>query len=143
VALGGPAGDTGRAMSQENVEIVRATWEQFARGDFSAFADLPDDFEFVTSPEVPDAGTYHGAAAIEWMTAWVESFDGHTMQATEIIDCGENVLVTFLQRGRPRGSQTVVEGRWSGVVTLHEGEFARVAVFPERAQALEAVGLEE
>ena len=77
------------------------------------------------------------------MTAWVESFDGHTMQATEIIDCGENVLVTFLQRGRPRGSQTVVEGRWWCVVTLHEGEFARVAVFPERAQALEAVGLRE
>src|SRR6476646_4455271 len=91
-----PSRDTGRAMSQENVEVVRAQWEQFARGDFSAWADLPDDFEFVTSPEVPDAGTYRGAAAIEWMTAWVESFEGHTMRATEISDCGERVLVAFL-----------------------------------------------
>jgi len=130
-------------MSQENVQIVRAQWEQFARGDFSAWADLPDDFEFVTSPEVPDAGTYRGAAAIEWMTAWVESFEGHTMRATEISDCGERVLVAFLQRGRPRGSQTAVERRSWCVVTLREVEFARVAVFPERAQALEAVGLRE
>jgi ketosteroid isomerase-like protein len=43
-------------MSQENVEVVRAAFEQFARGDFSAWADLPDDFEFVTSTELPDAG---------------------------------------------------------------------------------------
>jgi cob(I)alamin adenosyltransferase len=35
--------DTERAMSQENVEAVRAAFEQYARGDFSAFADLPDD----------------------------------------------------------------------------------------------------
>jgi ketosteroid isomerase-like protein len=130
-------------MSQENVEIVRAMHEQFARGDFSWFADLADDFEFVTSPEVPDAGTYHGEAAQRWLTAWVESFGGHTIEATEIIDAGDKVFVAILQRGRVRGSQTVVEGRWWSVVTLREGVVARGEVFPERAQALEAAGLEE
>jgi ketosteroid isomerase-like protein len=60
-------------MSQENVEIVRAMYEAFARGDFSGWAELPNDFEFVASPELPDAGTYRGEAAIRWMTGWVES----------------------------------------------------------------------
>ena len=130
-------------MSQEHVEIVRGMYEQFARGDFSAWADLPADVEFVTSPEVPDAGTYRGEAAIRWMTAWVESFEGHTMEATEIIGAGDKVLVAILQRGRPRGSQTVVEGRWWVVHTLRGGEIVRAEVVQERAHAFEAAGLRE
>jgi ketosteroid isomerase-like protein len=53
-------------MSQENVEATRAVYERFARGDFSWSADLADDFEYVTSPETPDAGSYRGEAARRW-----------------------------------------------------------------------------
>jgi ketosteroid isomerase-like protein len=131
-------------MSEENVAAVRAVYEEFARGDFGAWAELPDDFVFVASPELPDAGTYRGDAAVRWMTAWVESFEGHTIEATEIIDAGrDKVFVAILQRGRPRGSQTEVEGRWWVVMTLRGGEFVRTEVFPERAQTLEAAGLSE
>ena len=130
-------------MSQENVEKVRARYEQFARGDFSQIADVADDFELVTSPENPDAGTYRGEAGIRSMSAWVGSFEGLTIEATEIIDAGEKVVLAILQRGRPRGSQTVVEGRWWQVVTIHGGLPARIETFQERAQALEAAGLRE
>jgi ketosteroid isomerase-like protein len=130
-------------MSQENVEIVRAMFEQFSRGDFSSWADLPDDFEFVTSPELPDAGTYRGEAASRWMTAWMKSFEGLTIEATEAIDADDKVFVGILQRGRPRGSQAAVGGRWWVVVTLREGVIARVEAFPERTPALEAAGLRE
>ena len=109
----------------------------------SALGTFPDDFEFVASPELPDAGTYRGEEAIDWMTAWVESFKGHTIKATEIIDGGDKVFVAILQRGRPRGSQVVVEGRWWVVMTLGGGELARAEVFPERTHALEAAGLSE
>ena len=77
------------------------------------------------------------------MTAWVESFEGHTIEATEIIDAGDKVFVAILQRGRPRGSQTVVEGHWWSVLTVREGVLTRGEVFPERTQALEAAGLSE
>ena len=130
-------------MSQENVEIVRAMFEQFARGDFSALGDLPDDFEFVASRDLPDAGTYRGELAIRWMTAWVQSFEGHTIRATEIIDAGDKVLVAIFQRGRPRGSQTVVEGSGWVALSFRGGEIARAEGFPDRAEALEAAGLRE
>ena len=130
-------------MSRENVEVVRAGYERAARGDFSSFEDFADDFEFVTSPELPDAGTYRGEAAKEWIASWVGSFDGLTMEATEIIDAGDKVLVGIFQRGRPRGSETVVEGRWWQVMTFRDGLITRSELFPERAQALEAVGLRE
>ena len=105
-------------MSEENVEVVRAFYERFARGDFDALAGFSDDFEFVTSPELPDAGTYRG-------------------------DAGDKVVVAIFQRGNLRGSQTAVEGRWWQVVTLRGGEVAQVVTFQERAQALEAAGLSE
>ena len=108
-------------MSEQNVEIVRAFYERLARGDFNALTDVPGDFEFVTSPELPDAGTYRGEGAIRFMKTWVESFDQLTIEATEIIDAGDKVVVAILQRGRPRGSQTAVEGRWWQVVTLRGG----------------------
>jgi ketosteroid isomerase-like protein len=128
-------------MSKENVEIVRGFYEQFARGDFRAFAALPDDFVFVTSPELPDAGTYRGEAAIGFMKAWVESFEDLKIEATEVVDAGDKVVVALFQRGRPRGSRTAVEGRWWQVTTLRAGEIARSETFPDRAQAFEAAGL--
>jgi ketosteroid isomerase-like protein len=131
-------------MSEENVETVRAIYEQFARGDFSAWANLPNDFEFVASPEMPDAGTYRGQAASRFLMAWVDSFEGHTIKATEIFDGGgDKVFVEFLQHGRPRGSPAVLERRWWMVITFRGGVGVRGEVFPERAQALEAAGLSE
>jgi ketosteroid isomerase-like protein len=128
-----------------NVEAARATFEQFARGDFSPFAEFAEDFEFVTDPAMPDAGTYRGEAARRWTTAWVESFDQLTMEATEIIDAGDKVVVAILQRGRPPGSQAVVEGRWWQVLTFRHGEAqaVRSELFAKRAEALKVAGLLE
>jgi hypothetical protein len=73
-------------MSQENVEAMRSVYVRFAYGDFRALANLSDDVEFVVSPEAPDAGTYRGEAARQWLRAWVESFEPLTIEATEFID---------------------------------------------------------
>ena len=129
-------------MSEENVEIVRGFYEQAARGDFS-WIPADDDFVFVTSPEMPDAGTYRGAAAREWITAWVGSFADLTMETTEIIDAGGDVVVGILQRGRIRASEPPVEGRWWQVLTLRDGRVGVSRLFSNRGDALEAAGLEE
>ena len=47
-------------MSEENVELVRAVYERYARGECSYFAELGDEFEVVTTPDHPDGGTYRG-----------------------------------------------------------------------------------
>jgi ketosteroid isomerase-like protein len=129
-------------MSQENVEVLRRMFNRTAQGDFSRwFAEVADDFVFVASPELPDAGTYRGEDARQWTTAWVQSFEGHTIEAMDFTEAGDKVFFAILQRGRPRGSQIAVEGRWWVVSTFREGLIVRVEVFPERAAALEAAGL--
>jgi ketosteroid isomerase-like protein len=131
-------------MSQENVEIVREAYERAARGDFGGFFDpVTEDFVFITSPEVPDAGTYRGEAAIEWIRAWIGSFDELTIEATELIDAGDKVLVGILQKGRSQGSPQPVEGCWWQVATFRGDAISRAQLFSERAQALEAAGLSE
>ena len=131
-------------MSRENVETVRAIFEPLAHGDFSRWFDkVTADFVFVTSPEVPDAGTYRGEAARDWVMAWVESFEAHTIEASDFMDGGDKVFFAIFQRGRPRGSEVPVEGRWWVVMTLRGGAVARVEVFDQRGQALEAAGSRE
>ena len=130
-------------MSQENVDAVRVAYEQFGQGDFSAYAGLPDDFELVIAPEMPDAGSYRGAAARRWLTAWVESFEQLTQEAVEFIDAGDKVAIEFIQRGRPRGSDGAVELRSWAVIAIQAGRVARIELFLSRAEALEAAGLQE
>ena len=133
-------------MSQENVQALRAAFERYAHGDFSPIGALGDDFELVISPEAPDAGTYRGEEARRWLRAWVASFEEMTIEATEILDSGDKVLLGMTQRGRPPGVDphtALVEGHWWQVSTFREGEIVRAEMFPERAQALEAAGLGE
>jgi len=133
-------------MSREHVDALRAAYEQFAHGDFSAYSELPDDFELVLAPEMPDAGSYRGAAARRWLTSWVESFDRLTIEAVEFIDAGDQdagdrVMIELLQRGRLAGSDAAVELSTWAVSTAREGAAMRSELFLTRAEALEAAGL--
>ena len=131
-------------MSQETVDAFRAAFEQFARGDFSAFASLADEFELVLAPEMPDAGTYRGAVARVWLDAWVDSFDRLTFEPVEFSDVGDDrVLIEYIQRGWAAGSDVAVElVNWS-LATVRDGRVVRWQMFTDRAEALEAAGLEE
>lgn len=127
-------------MAQEAIDVSRAAFVQFADGDFTAAADLSDEFELVLAPEMPDAGTYIGAAAREWITAWVNSFDRLTQEPIEFVDAGgDQVLVEFVQRGWTAGSDVPVELRTWSLSTIKDGDFVRVQLF--RSAAFEATGL--
>jgi ketosteroid isomerase-like protein len=130
-------------MSQENIEVVGTLFEQFARGDFSAYSDLPDDFELVLASEMPDAGSYRGEAARRWLRSWVESFDRLTVEAIESVDAGEQVWTEMLQRAWLAGSDGAVELRTWSVSTFRNGAIVRWELFLTRAEALEAAGLSE
>lgn len=131
-------------MSQEAIDVSRAAFEQFSRGDFSAYANLLDEFELVLAPEMPDAGTYRGGAAREWITAWVNSFDRLTQQPVEYIDPGgQQVLIEFIQRGWTAGSDVPVETRTWAWWTVKDGNLIRTQLFQNRSDALEAANLEE
>ena len=128
-------------MSEENVELVRLAYERAARGDFAWIDEFPDEFVFVTSPDVPDAGAYRGQAAREWTKNWIGSFEGMTMEAVDITDAGDKVFLEIRQRGHAGGSEAAVQGSWWQVISFRQGVPIRSELYPDRAKALEVAGL--
>ena len=145
-----PARDTGRAMSRENVEIVRKAFEAEARRDLTTLHGLYDpqvEMDFSDSPFTDFAGAAPRRGLNEVRAAFRDfyaSFVDVESDVHDLIDAGEHVVSVFTYRGRGRTSG--IETAWkdmAGVWTLHAGKIVRVTWLRSREEALEAVGLRE
>ncbi|MEK6273654.1 MAG: nuclear transport factor 2 family protein [Actinomycetota bacterium] len=132
-------------MSRENVEAVRAVYERFSKGDFRASLDVVDPLVlFVQNPGFPEAGTYLGIARlVEYTRGFLEPWSRITIEAEDITDAGDSVVATVRQRGVGRESGAATEFRYFQVWSLRGRKVIRLENFRERAEALEAAGLEE
>jgi hypothetical protein len=135
-------------MSQENVEVVRSSFEAFARGDFDdAFSSYDPGAEWCTAVDEPDQQTYRGLAALNAFVEslaepWVDRF-GATMEFEGFIDGGDWVVVPWSAQVRGRGSGISIEISETYAVRVHEAKIVRVDEYRSKQQALEAVGLSE
>ena len=99
------ARDTGRAMSQENLDLVRAVHEGWARGDFSVGADrLALDFEWHQFPQAVEPGTRRGEEVGGALRKIFDVYEDVRVEAAEFVDAGDKVVVIGRTRGRPKGA---------------------------------------
>ena len=104
--LPGSARDTGRAMSQENVDAMRRGLEAWRGGDVKTVGALMEEFiapEFEIEPLYFD-GSYRGH---EGLGSWVgprDFWDEYRLETGELLDLGDHVLATSRVTGRGRGS---------------------------------------
>ena len=78
-------------MSEENVEIVKAAYEAFARGGLDRYMEhFADDVDYRAVEGAPDdRGPIHGKDALRaWLQDWIDMFDGFWMELVELIDAG-------------------------------------------------------
>ena len=131
-------------MSQENVEIVRAAIDAMNQRDLDGLmrdTDPEVEVDWSRSRGV-EAGIYRGYQAVRgfWNT-FLEVFDPIIISPEEFIECGEYVVVP--NRTRLWGRDGIkVEARYVAVVTLGNGSILEWRLYQERAEALEAVGIE-
>jgi ketosteroid isomerase-like protein len=129
-------------MSQENVEIVRASLNALDEGDAeTALSYFAEDVVF--QPLV--AGPYHGRAGVveQWLT-WMDEFDDYWFESEELIDAGDDLVVMlWRQGGEGKSSGIKVENRGATVFTVGDGVIRHARVFGERSEALEAAGLSQ
>jgi ketosteroid isomerase-like protein len=131
-------------MSQENVELVRRSFEAFARGDFdAAFKDHAPGIEWRTALDEPDSQTYRGIDSMDEFVAalaelWHERFGGQ-QRFEDFIDAGDWVVAPWSARlrGRHSGVEVVVHETYA--VLVSEGRIVRVEEYRTREEALEAV----
>src|SRR5436190_5158779 len=132
-------------MSQENVELVRAAFDAYFRGDMEAVLGLMDpEIVVMQPPEVPDGTTLHGHAGVmEAIAAWPEQWDDYQLEIVQIVDAGDHVAVRTHQRGRGKGSGVEVEDKIWFVAGFRNGRIADWRMFGAESEALEAAGLSQ
>lgn len=133
-------------MSQENVERLRAAFDDFFAGK-SIGTDLLDPSVEWDASElvlvVPDfSGMYRGIEGVrrfwrEWLAAW------QTVQAEyKLVDAGRSVVALIDQRMRGRSTGIEVPfGQYAQVYTFKDGLVVHWKAYLRQTDALQAVGL--
>jgi ketosteroid isomerase-like protein len=140
-----------RAVSEENVEIVRTLVEGFARRQHErAFEFYDPEIEWDASAlaaSMPDiAGVFHGHDGVRaywrnWLSAWSDL----QFEVADLLDAGDEVVL-LIRNQRQWGRSTGIEAEmpdYSMVFTLRDGKVVRWRLFPDYRSGLEAAGLSE
>ena len=102
------------------MEIVRAAYDAFERGDLDAVSQLQDPaMEWQTSAEDPDAATHRGRVAVRrYFEGYMETFPGLRAELEECIGAPDGrVFTTVRYTGRARASGMDMD--WRQSVGLH------------------------
>jgi ketosteroid isomerase-like protein len=130
-------------MSQQNVELVRAGFAAFERGDASQLLDLMAD-DLVVYRADPDGATFHGKGGYFEATAdWTEGFSDWSIVPEDFIDAGDFVVARVRQTARFEASGISVEGAFWFVFEVNGTKVTKMSFYTRRSEALEAVGLLE
>jgi ketosteroid isomerase-like protein len=131
-------------MSQEDVELVRRSFEAWQRDDLDTWLSCQDpDIEWdVAVRQVEGAGSvYRG---VEGMRAFWAAFRDFSVESDELRDVGAGrVVVVGHIRFRGPTSGIEVDGPFAEIFSVRDGKIFRVIDYFTHREALEAVGLEE
>jgi ketosteroid isomerase-like protein len=132
-------------MSLENVEIVRRAIAAYNRRDFEAMRELnhPDvELDWSASRGLR-AGVYRGLEEVFGVYRdYLGTFEEVVIEPDQFIEAGDSVVVpnTAQVRGRD-GIETVARSAF--IFELRGGRIARIRLYQEPREALEAAGLRE
>jgi ketosteroid isomerase-like protein len=134
--------NTARAMSQENVEIVRASLEAWNGRDMDALRERYAE-DVVTWPPAgwPEEGPFVGRDTV--MAQWERMrglWDEEMEMLADYIDAADRVAVRMTWRDR--GGSGADSGA-TAIFTIRGGRIRVAEFFWDHAEALEAVGLLE
>jgi ketosteroid isomerase-like protein len=128
------------ATSEARKALAQGGMEAFNAGDVPRMlAALSDDVEVYASPEMANAGSYHGHDGfVSWVTAWTEAWEEVTAEVTDNSPVGErHVVTTIFQQGRGRdGIELSMQLAFLFDVN-DQGECTYLAMIPTPEEAVE------
>ena len=106
---------------------------------------LDPEVRFDLSERVFNPGIYEGHDGFRRFVQEIdEVWEDFRIEPLEFIDAGEDkVVVSYLVRGRGKGSGVDVELPSTSVYTLRRGKLIEARMYREHRKALEAAGLQE
>jgi uncharacterized protein len=133
-------------MSEDNVELVRAAYAAFNRRDFEAVSEfLHPELEWHPYLGAVEGSIYRGRDAVVKMWSDLDDSFGGTLRVepSEVIDCGEQIVVVIEARATGSGSGAEVHQSWVQLATIRDGLICHVEPYPDRSSAFKAAGLQE
>jgi ketosteroid isomerase-like protein len=134
-------------MSEENVALVEAAMNVFARDGLDAWSDYwTDDIEYrAVEGALDDRGPMHGMEAFRaYVQDWLDMFDDFKTEPVELIDAGGDQVIAVLRNsGRAKQSGVETDLTFAVVLKIRDGQLARGREYWTREEALEAAGLAE
>jgi len=137
-------------MAQENVELIRRLFEATAHRDSATVLSLYDpeaEWDVTrTHGGLMRHDIYRGHEGLRrYFREWDEVFDRPTYEVEELFDVGDDEVVSVVAvRGRGRESGVAVAwAQRAGLWKIRDAKIVSVIWFPNRDEALEAVGLRD
>ncbi len=131
-------------MSQENVEIVRASWAAYAVGDYGAsLGAYAEDTVWDDTRYRPDGAVHVGLGAlVDVVRTWLGAWERYETQVEDVLDAGgDQVAVVARETGEGKGGGVQLTNRWGVVATVRDRKIVHTMVYRKPEEALEAVGL--
>jgi ketosteroid isomerase-like protein len=130
-------------VSQENVEVVRRIYEEYAAGDIDGLLSRVDpEIEFDLSDRLPDEGLHRGREAYrQFLNRTFELWADFRVEVEYLVDAGDAVVAIIHTTVTGRGSGIEVDERIGHVFWLRDQVPYRFKVFSDRSEALAAAGL--
>ena len=131
-------------MSQENVEIVRRSYDAYTLGDIEGALAAIDPQIVIRDHDIPDASEYHGHEGMfRWQADWESSWESWRWEPEEFVAAGDRVVAVLRVHAKGRESGAEIERLDGAVWTMRNGKGTRLDYYGSKAEALEAVGLRE
>jgi ketosteroid isomerase-like protein len=128
-------------MGRQDVELLKGAYEALNRGDTEAALEvLEPGAEWCEHSTLPEAGTYHGRAAIRaFLERFLESWHEFRQDVERIVERGDRVALFLHSFSVGKGSGVEVEGRYAHVWTMRDGHGTRVDTYDDVTAALESI----
>jgi ketosteroid isomerase-like protein len=141
-------------MSQENVELTRAYFDEIARTsqdglDEATISKMVEAYDPETELDTSEApldlsGVYHGIEGVrQWLGEWFAAWEALQFEY-DVLDAGDRVvtLLDLRMRGRSTGIEVAL-GKHAWVTTFRDGLVVHSKLYMSQSKALEAAGLSE
>jgi len=114
------------STEQQNIEVAKAGYAAFGRGDIKGILALLDENIDWVTPEtdaMPGSGTKHGQAGVlEFFQAVGECWEFEAFEPREFIAGGDRLAVQGYYRMKARKTGTVAESQWVMVWQFRDGK---------------------
>jgi uncharacterized protein len=130
-------------MSADNVEVVRAAYRAFMKGDLQGLGEyFAEQIEWETPDSLPLGGAVRGRDSVLANFAQIpQVWSEFSVEPDEYIDAGEHVVVRGVQRAVGPGGSS--QSRYLHLCELRDGKIVRGEYIADSVRSQRALGERE